>query len=66
MKNFYKVLSVIMLIAVILFGLFIYPGMYRYISVDRGDNSLAIRVHVITGKTEVLNLVEGYWVNIEK
>lgn len=45
-----------LLICIVAVGLFIYPGIYQYESLERGDETTPIKINRFTGKAEAYTL----------
>lgn len=61
MKRLYTTFVFLIVILLFAFGLFVYPGVYRYAEVKLGDNIYPVRVNVISGYTEMYVPAKGGW-----
>lgn len=56
--------KIVLLLAVAVFAVFVWPTRYRYDHMKLGDNNYPVRANRLTGKTEVL--AQGGWIEFPK
>jgi len=53
----------IIILLILLFAVFVWPTLYRYESMSYSGNTLLVKIHRITGYTEVLML--NQWIPVK-
>lgn len=58
MKNKNNIVSIFagLIICIVVFGIFVYPGVYKYESLERGDEKTPIKINRFTGEAEAYTL----------
>ena len=57
-------LILIAIIVLVFIGIFVWPTLYRYSHITLQGRTYPVRVHRITGRTEILNPLVGHWTAI--
>jgi membrane protein YdbS with pleckstrin-like domain len=58
-----KYAKLIIILLILLFAIFVWPTLYRFESMSYSGNTLLVKIHRITGHTEVLMIDK--WVPIK-